>query len=169
MITVQPDVIGRVLVLALLTGTTGSYCSPRAASSHDLEITSVYIAEPVMGERAAMYFTVKNAGSTADHLVGVSTPVAALAEIHRTFADGGMMRMEPVESLQVSPGESLRLSPGGYHVMLLALEQQIEPGEIVEATLTFRRAGPLSVQARVISLPKLEGVLDSATGSGTHH
>lgn len=169
MIRLHPDLIGRAFVLALLPGLGATYCSPRAASPHDLEISSVYIAEPVMGERAAMYFTVKNAGSTADHLLAVSSPVAALAEIHRTVADGGMMRMEPVESLSVSPGESLRLSPGGYHVMLLALERQIEPGEIVEATLTFRRAGPLSVQARVISLPKLEGVLDSATGGGTHH
>jgi copper(I)-binding protein len=122
-----------------------------------------------MGERAAMYFTVVNRGDVADHLLGVSTPVAEFAEIHRTIADGGMMRMEPVESLRVSPGEALHFAPGGYHVMLLALKEQIAPGDRVEATLTFRRAGQISVEARVISLPQLEGVLDSAAGSGQHH
>lgn len=162
------DAASRLLLLTftLVAGATG--CSNRQGAESDIEITSVYISEPVMGERAAMYFTVANRGPVADHLIAVSTPVAALAEIHRTVADGGMMRMEPVESLRVSPGEQLHLAPGGYHVMLLELKEHIGPGDKVEATLSFRRAGEVPVQARVISLPKLEGALDSARGGGHH-
>lgn len=169
MIKSHRHVVGSLLAIALAPVLTTTNCSPRTTGDSDLEISSVYIAEPVMGERAAMYLTVTNRGAVADYLMTVSTPVAELAEIHRTTADGGMMRMEPVESLRVSPGEALRLAPGGYHVMLLNLKKQIEPGDIVEMMLTFRRAGPLSVQARVISLPKLEGVLDSTTDGDQNH
>ena len=142
-------------------------CTRREAAESDLEISSVYITEPVMGERTAMYFNVVNHGSVADHLLAVSTPIAGLTEIHRTVADGGMMRMEPVESLRVSPGQELHLAPGGYHVMLLELKEHIGAGDAVEATLGFRRAGEVPVQARVISLPRLESTLDSARG-GVH-
>lgn len=152
-----------VTLVAVVTG-----CSSREAAESNLEISSVYISEPVMGERTAMYFTVANHGSVADHLVAVSTPIAKRAEIHRTVADGGMMRMEPVGSLPVSPGEELHLAPGGYHVMLLELDQHIGPGDRVEATLSFRVAGEVPIQARVIALPRLEAVLDSARG-GRHH
>ncbi|MGD8698971.1 MAG: copper chaperone PCu(A)C [Gemmatimonadales bacterium] len=153
------------LAIALVAGATG--CSDRGGAETDLEISSVYISEPVMGERAAMYFTVANHGPVADHLIAVSTPIAELAEIHRTVADGGMMRMEPVESLVVPPGDGLHLAPGGYHVMLLELKEPIGPGDTVDVTLSFRYAGAVPVQARVISLPKLEGVLDPARGD--HH
>ena len=152
-----------VTILAVATG-----CSCRDVAETSLEISSVYISEPVMGERAAMYFTVVNHGPITDHLVAVSTPIAKRAEIHRTVEDGGMMRMEPVESLRVSPGEELHLGPGGYHVMLLDLNQHVGPGDKVEAILSFRAAGEVPVQARVIALPKLEGVLDSARGDRRH-
>jgi copper(I)-binding protein len=155
-----------LLTLALVASATG--CSNRPGAESDLEISSVYISEPVMGERAAMYFTVANRGRVADHLIGVSTPIAGLAEIHRTVTDGGMMRMEPVESLRVLPGQELHLAPGGYHVMLLELKEHVGPGDKVDVTLSFRRAGEVPIQARVIALPKLEGVLDSA-GVGEHH
>jgi len=161
--------VGHLVVLSLAATFAATGCSSRTAGGSDIEISSVYIAEPVMGERAALYFTLTNRASIADDLMAVSTPIAEMAEIHRTIADGGMMRMEPVESLRVSPGETLHLAPGGYHVMLLNLTRQIEPGDIVEVTLTFRRTGALSSRARVIALPKLEGVLDSATDGDHHH
>jgi copper(I)-binding protein len=154
------------LAVALVAAATG--CPSRDGTESNLEISSVYISEPVMGERAAMYLTVVNRGPVADHLIAASTPIAGRSEIHRTVADGGMMRMEPVESLQVSPGEELHLAPGGYHIMLLELKEHIGPGDRVEATLDFRRAGAVPVQARVIALPKLEGVLDSTRGGGHH-
>lgn len=169
MIGRQREGFGRVLVLALVVWGGAPSCARRETAGSDIEVPRAYIAEPVMGERAAMYFTVINRGDFADQLVGVSTPVAESAEIHRTIADGGMMRMEPVESLRVSPGEALHFAPGGYHVMLLAFKEPIAPGDEIDATLTFRRAGQVSVKARVIALPQLDGVLDSAAGSGQYH
>jgi copper(I)-binding protein len=112
-----------------------------------------------MGERAAMYFTVQNGGDQDDQLLAITTTVAGAAEIHRTFQDGGMVRMEPVASLDVPAGGLLRLAPGGYHVMLLDLQEHLWAGDRFDATLHFRHAGEIAVRARVVELADIEEAL----------
>ena len=41
------------------------------------------------------------------------------------------------------------MRPGGYHIMLLGLKQALKPGETVKVTLTFQRAGEVSLEAPV--------------------
>jgi copper(I)-binding protein len=155
------------LALLAVVGLAG--CSAeRGATESSLEISGVYVAEPVLGERAAMYLTVDNLGDADDELVAVSTPVAGVVEIHRTVSDGGMMRMERVESLEIPTGEQVRLAPGGYHIMLLELQDHIMPGDAIDATLRFHRAGEVAVRARVLSLAEIEDVVGT-TGEHVRH
>ncbi len=112
-----------------------------------------------------MYFQVSNRGEQHEQLIAISTPVAERAEIHRSVDHGGMMAMEPVESLLIPAGGTVRLAPGGHHVMLLNLTRALATGDTVRATLRFHSAGDLSVQARVVAYSELEDY----TGTGTHH
>lgn len=73
-------------------------------------------------------------------LVGVSTPVAGLAELHEMRMEGDVMRMRPVESIAIAPGQPLQLKPGGYHLMLQQLKAPLQPDTRVPVTLTFRTA-----------------------------
>src|SRR5690349_4758055 len=54
----------------------------------------------------AVYLMLSNRGSAADHLVGVSTPVAERAELHEDVTENGMMSMKPVPDLALPPGAS---------------------------------------------------------------
>jgi len=128
----------------------------------DIEVTQVYAAEPVLGERAALYFTVINSGSSADELLSVSTPVAGVAEIHRTIEDGDLMKMMPVQRLLAPAGTQLQLLPGGNHVMLLELRRRLSPGDRFDATLHFRHAGEVTVRGLVLSYADLEEKLTAA-------
>jgi copper(I)-binding protein len=131
-----------------------------------LTITGAIVAEPVSGaERTAMYFSVTNRGESADELLSVSTPVAGRAEIHRTYADGGMMRMEEVSSLPVAAGETVSLAPGGLHVMLLDLNQPLWSGDRIDATLRFRAMGGVAIRAEVVAYEDIEEQLDQVRGS----
>ena len=47
------------------------------------------------------------------------------------------------------------LEPGGSHVMLTGVSRELSPGDIVPVTLTFERAGPLSIDAIVRPLAEL--------------
>jgi len=69
-------------------------------------------------------------------VVAVSSPVAAVAEIHEMKMDGGVMKMRAVDALPLPAGQAVALQPGSYHVMLMGLKAPIQAGERVPLTLT---------------------------------
>lgn len=74
-------------------------------------------------------------------LVGVQSPVAAIAEIHEMKMDGGVMKMAAVPGLDLPAGKTVELKPGGYHLMLMGLKQQLKAGDQVPLTLTIEGPG----------------------------
>jgi copper(I)-binding protein len=128
----------------------------------DLEVSQVFVAEPVTGERAAMYFSVTNNGDVDDELLAVSTTAAEVAEIHRTEHEGGTMKMVPADALTVPAGGRVDLAPGGYHVMLLDLTGHLFPDDRFDVTLRFRHAGEVVARARVIRYEDVEEFVGSA-------
>lgn len=62
---------------------------------------------------------------------------------------GGMMKMQPVDSVPVPAGETVELKPGGFHVMLLDVQKELVPGDTIEVTLSFELAGEVTVTAEV--------------------
>ncbi len=131
-------------------------CESRPAGDSEVAVSAAVVAEPVLGERAALYFVVSNRGAQDDELTEISTPAAEGTEIHRTMDHAGMMTMEPLGSLLIPAGATVRLAPGGHHVMLLNLTRNLAAGDNVRATLRFRRAGKVSIEARVVAYTELE-------------
>jgi copper(I)-binding protein len=84
-----------------------------------------------------------------DRLVGASTPVAAMAEVHETVNDNGVMRMRPVALLPLQPGKAVVLKPGGYHIMLMGLKQQLKDGDTFPVTLSFEKNGSVTATVHV--------------------
>ncbi|CAG1004336.1 hypothetical protein BURK1_03107 [Burkholderiales bacterium] len=89
-------------------------------------------------------------------LVGASSPVAGIVEIHEMKMDGGVMRMSAVRKLGLPAGKTIDLKPGGYHVMLMALKAPLSEGDSVPISLTFEdkdgRASTIVVNAPVKAL-----------------
>ena len=75
---------------------------------------------------------------TALQLVGFSTPVAGAAELHEMAMDGNVMRMRPVDGLELPAGQSVELKPGGHHLMLMALKRPLTAGSSVPLVLRFK-------------------------------
>jgi periplasmic copper chaperone A len=73
-------------------------------------------------------------------LVGVSTPVAGVAEVHEMKMEGDVMLMRPVTQLDLPAGKTVELKPGGYHLMLLDLKQPLPKDSVVPLTLVLRDA-----------------------------
>lgn len=94
------------------------------------------------GSTGVVYMTLLNPTDTDDTLLRVSTPAARAAEVHETLEEDGVLRMEAFpEGLPVAAGSRTELAPGGKHVMLMALERELVPGETLELTLHFEQAG----------------------------
>jgi copper(I)-binding protein len=110
-------------------------------------------ATPKGASSAAAYFTVTNNGTSADRLLGGSSPIASRFEIHQMSMTNGIMRMRPLkDGLEIKPGETVELKPDASHAMLSGLKQQLKQGDHVVATLNFEKAGAVEIECAVESL-----------------
>lgn len=109
-------------------------------------------ATPPAGRTGAGYLTIENRGATADRLTGaaIDPAIADAAELHSMTMDNGIMRMRPVEGGVALPaGQTVELSPGGIHIMLVGLKAPLKEGTRVPLTLTFEKAGSVTVELAV--------------------
>jgi copper(I)-binding protein len=106
-------------------------------------------ARATSARNGAAYLTLVDQGA-ADRLTGLSTPVASAAELHQTTAEGGVMKMRPVEGgLALAAGQTVTMAPGGYHIMLMGLKQPLKVGDRFALTLTFEHAPEMTVDVSV--------------------
>lgn len=121
-----------------------------SASAQEYRLGGLRIVEPWTrvspGKTGSAYLSVTNTGGEADRLIGASSPMAEKAELHTHQRDGDVMRMRPVQAIEVPPDESAVLKPGGLHIMLLGLKEPIRTGKSVPLTLRFEKAGAVEVE-----------------------
>ena len=118
--------------------------------------SSVAIANPkirlaaVSGQPAAGYV---NVAATPDRgaLVGVSSPRAARVEMHENVARGTMTSMRAVERIDLGEEREIEFAPGGRHLMLIAPDQKLKPGDRADLTFRFAHGDPVTVSATVIA------------------
>jgi copper(I)-binding protein len=113
------------------------------------------------------YFTVVNPTDTPDRLVGATADVAQSVEFHQMEMKDGVMKMRAVSGgLEVPAKGELTLQPGGegvaYHLMFMGLTKPLVEGEKVPGTLTFEKAGTVSVEFAV------EGKSDATKDHSQH-
>ncbi len=104
---------------------------------------------PMVAGNGAVYMTLMNEGRQADALISAESDVAEVVEIHQTTMVDDVMKMSPVEKIEVPANGSSKLEPGGYHVMLINLKQELTPGETIELTLNFENSEPMTIQADI--------------------
>jgi periplasmic copper chaperone A len=102
-----------------------------------------------LARNGAAYMTIHNTGAAADRLVAAASPVAGSVELHAHIKDGDVMRMRQVMAVEITPGEPAVFQPGGLHVMLLDLKAPLKDGERFPVTLTFEKAGQVTVSVEV--------------------
>ena len=141
------------LVLIVLAAVTAAGCSSgsgsSAAASGGITVTDAWARPSAGTDASAAYFTIHNDSATNDVLTAVSTPIAT-AEMHETMAgDSGMMGMQPMSDVAIPAGKTVEFKPGGLHVMLTKPAAPIQAGQTIQLTLTFQKAGQVTVTAQV--------------------
>lgn len=137
----------RLPALALLC--LGVAACQNAGVAPSVEVTDA-VCRPTPNGRdlTGCYMTLTAA--TDDRLVSVSTPAAAIAEIHEMSTEGGIMTMgEMAGGLPLPAGQAVSLQPGGNHLMLIQVITPLADGDTVDLTLTFDQAEPVIVTARI--------------------
>ncbi|KRA97811.1 hypothetical protein ASD83_12055 [Devosia sp. Root685] len=92
------------------------------------------------------FMTITNKGAEADRLVSVKTDIAKEAQIHEMAMEGDVMKMRQLkDGIDLPAGETIKLEPGGLHLMFMGLNGAIKEGDAVPVTLTFEKAGTVTV------------------------
>lgn len=121
---------------------------PALAQTPSIEVRNPWSRAALAGRTGVVFLTIASQGAP-DRLIAVTSPVAEAAQLHVTTMDQGVMKMRSVAALTVEPGKPVILAPGGNHIMLMHLKQALNEGDRVPVTLTFEKAGPISVTAAV--------------------
>ncbi|MGZ8993686.1 MAG: copper chaperone PCu(A)C [Burkholderiaceae bacterium] len=105
-----------------------------AQRSAAIDVKSAWARPTVAGQTgtgAFMHLMSKDGA----RLLGASSDVAGVVEIHEMAMEGNVMRMRPIRNLDLPPGSTVELKPGGHHMMLMDLKRPLATGEKIKVDL----------------------------------
>ena len=147
------------LVGACLIATSILISAP--AIAHDTKAGHLMIdhahARPNLPNRpSAGYMKIMNAGDSADRLLAAKSDAFGTIELHTVETKDGVMKMMPIKAIEVPAGGTATLEPGGMHLMLFDATKAFKIGDHFEVTLTFEKAGDVTVMF-MVAKPKHGG------------
>ncbi len=131
------------------------------------------LATPGGVSNGIAFLQIREAEGIDDRLVSIASPAAGRAELHTHTMDGNVMRMRRVDAIALDPKAPTVLKPHGAHIMLMDLKAPLKVGDAIALTLTFEKAGDITVEAAVqpigtTALSAVGGLPDAAANSVTH-
>ncbi len=98
-----------------------------------------------------VYLTISNTGP-ADTLVSVETDVCQKVELHQSKMVDGMMTMNMLKKGLAAPAHGMvEMKPGSYHIMLIGMRHNLDPGDTFALTLYFEKNDPVTILSYVKS------------------
>ena len=126
-------------------------CAPKKIDPPQVSISGAWSRATVAGQStAAVYLTIANNGGGDDTLLNASTPIGQ-ATLHSSAMDGAVMRMRPLERLDVHGHSTVQLTPGGTHIMVTGVKQPLIAGSRFPLALHFDRSGDRRIDVEVRS------------------
>ena len=126
--------------------TTTTAAAPAPVTFGNLTIKDQWVRVTANTVTAA-YMVITNSGE-ADTLIKASSPISPNVQLHEVVSDGSTSKMQPKEGgFPVPANGEVTLRPGAYHVMMLDLKEPITEGQVISITLTFEKAGEVTISA----------------------
>jgi hypothetical protein len=141
-----------------------------SVNTANVAITDSWVRPTVTGQKATGAF-MKITAKENSKLLGVSSPVAGVAEIHEMKMEKDVMKMGAISSLDLPAGKPVELKPGSYHLMLMDLKAPVEKGAKVPLTLRFQDAKGVKFQVEMMldtAMPTSAPSTANAPASGGH-
>ncbi len=131
---IKLHLLGSFLVLASALVLSGQHASAQQKGLMTLKKAHIVLGPPMVRVHGG-YFEFSNATRHKITILGATSKAYRRVEIHRSSVEGGIVVMEPVNSLTVEAGGELTFKAGGLHLMLIEPNRELAPKEKVEVTL----------------------------------
>lgn len=153
----------RGLLLGAAIATAAALCAA-AQAAVPADVKDAWVRAPAPGQKVAgAYMELVSRGDLA--LISVASPAAGRVELHHTALEQGVMKMRPVNRVELPAGKAVKLEPGGLHLMLFDVKQPLTPGAKVPLVLTLQRAD----SSRVVFTVHAEVRAAPAAKTHDHH
>ncbi len=124
-------------------------------------VSGAWARATVPGQMASgAYMDLKSSENAV--LLGASSTVAGVVELHEMIMDNGVMKMRSLTKLELPAGKTVTLNGGSYHIMLMDLKKPLKKGEIVPLMLKIagkdQRLNSIEVKAEVRDLTSIPGM-----------
>lgn len=147
-----------ILLSSLFISTMASAMSKDEASQ--IEVSNPYAREVPPGAMAsASFMMLKNTSDHDIYLIEADSKVAKSVELHTHIHDNGVMRMRQVPDIKIPAHGMTMLQPGGFHIMLIGLQQKLVKGENIQITLTFKDGSHKTVTMPVKAIQGMGGMM----------
>ena len=147
-----------VISLSLLSLNIAT-ATPTAAPSHkpNWARTQADMAKELIEKQAIVVSPLQQSASTEvyvdliDHskhmveVIAATSPLADRVQLHKFVGHHGKMVQVPYIKIHADAQDDLK--PGGYHIMLIDLEQQLQPGQKIPVTLIFKDGSHTTIDA----------------------
>jgi copper(I)-binding protein len=133
----------RALVVALLLAASS------LAVAKDPTFDRAWIREAPPGAPAMAGFVAIEGGTRDVEIVAARSAAFGRIEIHEMTTEDGVMKMRPIERLEVPAGARLTLAPGAEHLMLYEPKRPLVAGDKVTITLELSNGDPIDVEFAV--------------------
>jgi periplasmic copper chaperone A len=132
------NTLAKVISMVLL-GAFLSFAASAKESTADVAVKDAWVRTTVPGQKGTGAFMTLTAKSDL-RLVGASTAVAGVAELHEMTMAGDVMHMRAIAGVDLPAGKAVALRPGGFHIMLMDLKNALPKDATVPLTLVFKDA-----------------------------
>ena len=154
------------MIRALLTASTLAFFSCSIAMATPTTVstkkpgwarTQADMAKELIEQQAIVVSLLQKTASTEvyvdliDHskhmveVIAATSPVADRVQLHKYVGHHGKMVQVPYIKVHAKAKDDLK--PGGYHIMLIDLDQQLKPGQKVPVTLIFKDGSHSTIEA----------------------
>lgn len=149
-----------VMALTLLSG---------AALADGVDAENCIIQEVLPGKHMTGAFVTFD--NETDHPVILEkaeiASVSDHVELHEMAHENGVMKMQEIKQYELPPGETA-FEKGGYHVMIMDIENIPEIGSEHEMTFTFESGETVSCEAQVLSVDEVMEHFKDQNGDMKH-
>ncbi|KAA3629580.1 MAG: copper chaperone PCu(A)C [Proteobacteria bacterium] len=119
-------------------------------AAQEVRVEAPYVrAVPPGTPNTGGFMVLKNSGSSAHAVVSGRSSASQHVELHTHRMEGGMMKMRPIEKIEIPAGGETVLKPGDLHVMFINLVSELKEGQEVGFTLVFEDGSETMVMAPV--------------------
>src|SRR5690606_898163 len=142
-------------VLAILAVGAGAFQAAKAVRIPSVKVQGAWARPALEGGNTAVYLTIANEEGAPLRLVAAEVDVAEAAELHESSIGADhVMRMHPVEAIELPAGATVELRQGGLHIMVLGLDKPLFEGDHFLVRLVFEGYDPVSIAVPVRLAPE---------------